>query len=241
MCVACHMCASDRNVIIPTPPTQPFPCVNVCKNSEFHRVVNDAGSKNIPMFLLETNPPCLSMDLAYLPTFYLHLLFKKTYIYLCLPQICHGYYGNSTISWFETSFSWPWITKKISLAGCRWRVSFSVRGKHTFRPSSLGAKWFRFRVSIYHPLGFKEGTLWKPAGREVPCFLRQLDRCLLGEFSSGWKLTNSNGWNFQVPAFCTKAGGNTLTTFPKKKGGFLVTYLFSHLRLTASCPTKKST
>ena len=27
-------------------------------------------------------------------------------------------------------------------------------------PSSLGAKWFRYRVSIYHPLGFKDGTLW---------------------------------------------------------------------------------
>ena len=84
MCVACHMCASDRNFIIPTPPTQPFPCVNVCKNSEFHRVVNDAGSKNIPIFLLETNTPFLTMDLAYLPTFYLHLLLKKptfTYVY----------------------------------------------------------------------------------------------------------------------------------------------------------------
>ena len=40
------MCASERNVIIPTPPTQPCPCVNVCKNSEFHRVITDAGSIN---------------------------------------------------------------------------------------------------------------------------------------------------------------------------------------------------
>ena len=31
----------------PTPPTQPCPCVNVCKTSEFHRVINDAGSKHI--------------------------------------------------------------------------------------------------------------------------------------------------------------------------------------------------
>ena len=29
-------------------------------------------------------------------------------------------------------------------------------------PSSLGAKWFRYRVSIHHPLGFKDGTPdWK--------------------------------------------------------------------------------
>ena len=40
------MCASERNVIIPTPPTQPCPCVNVCKNSEFHRVINDAGTSS---------------------------------------------------------------------------------------------------------------------------------------------------------------------------------------------------
>ena len=24
-----------------------------------------------------------------------------------------------------------------------------------------GAKWFRYRVSIHHPLGLKDGTVWK--------------------------------------------------------------------------------
>ena len=33
-------------------------------------------------------------------------------------------------------------------------LSISIPG-----PSSLGAKWFRNRVSIHHPLGFKDGTL----------------------------------------------------------------------------------
>ena len=31
-------------------------------------------------------------------------------------------------------------------------------------PSSLGAKWFRYRVSIHHPLGFKDGTRLEGAG-----------------------------------------------------------------------------
>ena len=170
MCVACHMCASDRNVIIPTPPTQPFPCVNVCKNSEFHRVVNDAGSKNIPIFLLETNPPFLTMDLAYLPTFYLHLLLRKptfTYVYRKYAMDTMGTVPSLDLKQASRDLESPkrsaWQVGPLGISSGR--DFFSVRGKHTFRPSSLGAKWFRFRMSIDHPLGLKEGTLWKPAGR----------------------------------------------------------------------------
>ena len=32
-------------------------------------------------------------------------------------------------------------------------------------PSMLGAKWFRYRVSSHHPLGFKDGTLTGRAGK----------------------------------------------------------------------------
>ena len=36
---------------------------------------------------------------------------------------------------------------------------------HLPGPSSLGAKWFRYRVSIYHPLGFN----WHPLEGDGIC------------------------------------------------------------------------
>ena len=50
---------------------------------------------------------------------------------------------------------------------CKWpgplsgEVGFSDGRKMLPGPSSLGAKWSRYRVSIHHPLGFKDGTPWK--------------------------------------------------------------------------------
>ena len=35
-------------------------------------------------------------------------------------------------------------------------------------PSILGPKWFRYRVSIHHPLASKDGTLWKVLYMNVP-------------------------------------------------------------------------
>ena len=52
---------------------------------------------------------------------------------------------------------WPEKYLKIRALFKIWSYKKDVPG-----PSILGVKWFRYRVSIHHPLGFKDGT---PTGR----------------------------------------------------------------------------